>query len=57
VSFWEHHADVDARHGTWAREALRCSTDTPESLIDAVRLIADAWWTMLDERESAVQAG
>jgi pyrroloquinoline-quinone synthase len=57
VSFWEHHADVDARHGTWARDALERCTDTPECLIDAVRLAADAWWTMLDEREGAVQAG
>ena len=55
VSFWEHHADVDARHGTWAQGALGLCTDEPECLVDAARRAADAWWAMLDERETAVQ--
>ena len=42
VSFWEHHADVDARHGMWARRSLGRTTDTPERLLDAVRRTADA---------------
>jgi pyrroloquinoline-quinone synthase len=55
VSFWEHHADVDARHGTWAQSALGLCSDRPECVVDAVRRAADAWWAMLDERETAVQ--
>ncbi len=55
VSFWEHHAEVDARHGTWARSALGLCSDKPERLVDAIRRAADAWWAMLDERETAVQ--
>jgi pyrroloquinoline-quinone synthase len=56
VSFWEHHARVDARHGEWALEALG---DLSESLdpgaraqiLPAFRRGADAWWSFLDERE------
>ena len=57
VSFWEHHAAVDARHGRWLEEALgQAATDGPDSVLAAARRGADAWWAFLDEREAAASA-
>ena len=57
VSFWEHHAAVDARHGRWLGEALgQTAADGPDSVLAAVRRGADAWWAFLDEREAVAAA-
>ena len=52
VSFWSHHAEVDARHAEWAREALAGLTSAPEAFKPSIRTAADAWWSFLDERET-----
>ena len=55
VSFWSHHAEVDARHAEWAREAvagLTSAPEAPEAFEPSIRAAADAWWTFLDERET-----
>jgi pyrroloquinoline-quinone synthase len=57
VSFWQHHADVDARHAAWAWSALAELTDAPGSVAPAARRGADAWWALLDEREALAEAG
>ncbi len=59
VSFWEHHARVDARHGEWALAALddlsgSYGEGTGEQVMSAFARGADAWWSFLDEREAAV---
>jgi pyrroloquinoline-quinone synthase len=56
VSFWEHHATVDALHGVWARQALEASSAAPGDLVPFVRRAADAWWAFLDEREALAPA-
>jgi pyrroloquinoline-quinone synthase len=54
VSFWEHHATVDSRHGEWAIGALeRCGG---EGLDDNARRAADGWWAFLDERDALARA-
>jgi pyrroloquinoline quinone (PQQ) biosynthesis protein C len=53
VSFWEHHAQVDAQHGNWARSALEELATDPKQVERAMRIGADAWWEFLDEREAA----
>jgi pyrroloquinoline quinone (PQQ) biosynthesis protein C len=50
VSFWEHHADVDARHGEWALDAIAATG--AKGLDRYARRAADAWWAFLDEREA-----
>lgn len=57
VSFWQHHADVDARHAEWAWRALDELTGAPDRITPAVRRAADAWWGFLDEREAVAQPG
>lgn len=54
VSFWEHHAEVDAHHGAWLMAALaQDAADTADNdLGSAARAAADAWWRFLDEREA-----
>ena len=52
VSFWEHHAEVDERHGAWLREALGETVTDGNGAGRAVRRAADAWWSFLDEREA-----
>lgn len=52
VAFWEHHAEVDARHGAWTAAALEATADDPSAVTTAARRAADAWWTFLDEREA-----
>jgi pyrroloquinoline quinone (PQQ) biosynthesis protein C len=56
VSFWEHHAAVDARHGTWGQGAMEEYTQDLLSLVPFVRQAADAWWGFLDEREAIAPA-
>ena len=57
VSFWEHHATVDVRHGEWSRQALdECSEDNTGLLFPFARQAADAWWFFLDEREELAEA-
>jgi pyrroloquinoline-quinone synthase len=56
VSFWEHHAEIDARHGAWAQRAFDECTDEPVRLVPFARQAADAWWTFLDEREAVAKA-
>jgi len=51
VSFWDHHAEVDVRHGAWAGDALAGLSDTPDDLVPALRAGAAAWWAFLDERD------
>ncbi len=58
VSFWEHHASVDARHSEWALRALdelsmSAGDGERDQVLSAFRRGADSWWSFLDERELA----
>lgn len=52
TQFWDVHAQMDRDHADWAIDALAELPDV-DAAIPAVRAAADAWWTFLDERESA----
>ena len=51
--FWDVHAGIDEAHGSALLDALALVADSPEQVIDPARAGADAWWSFLDERESA----
>jgi pyrroloquinoline-quinone synthase len=52
TEFWDVHATMDAEHGDWAVEALALLGADETEVADAARRAADAWWALLDERES-----
>lgn len=52
VSFWEHHAIVDERHGAWLLKAVAETATDPEGASRAAGRTAEAWWSFLDEREA-----
>ena len=49
--FWDVHATMDADHGEWATEALALLDADPDEVAAAARRAADAWWSLLDERQ------
>ena len=53
VAFWDHHATADVAHGAWTRDALVTLDPPGEVVASATRLVAEAWWAFLDEREAA----
>ncbi len=52
TAFWDVHATMDVDHGDWAVEALAMMDADPAVVADASRRAAEAWWALLDERES-----
>ena len=52
TKFWDVHATMDADHGEWAVEALTLLGADESEVADASRRAADAWWSLLDEREA-----
>ena len=56
TAFWDVHAEMDAEHGDWTVATLAMlGADTAE-VEAAARRGAEAWWALLDERESAYLA-
>jgi pyrroloquinoline quinone (PQQ) biosynthesis protein C len=53
TAFWDHHATVDVDHAAWTVEALTELGADPAAVTAAARIVADAWWGFLDERETA----
>jgi len=52
TKFWDVHATMDADHADWAVEALALLGADESEVADASRRAADAWWSLLDEREA-----
>ncbi len=50
--FWDLHATLEADHGEWAVEALEALGADTDVVADAAQRAADAWWSLLDEREA-----
>jgi pyrroloquinoline-quinone synthase len=49
--FWREHGSIEADHAAWtfaAMESLECDLDV---VSEGARIVADAWWSFLDERE------
>jgi pyrroloquinoline-quinone synthase len=51
VEFWTVHGLVEASHAQWTLDALTLLDTDPAEAQLAARLIGDAWWSFLDERE------
>jgi pyrroloquinoline-quinone synthase len=55
LAFWLVHGSIEADHAKWTLEALELLDPDEDVVYHATRLIADAWWEFLDERELAAQ--
>jgi pyrroloquinoline-quinone synthase len=53
LAFWDHHATLDVAHGAWTAEALAGLDAQEDTVAGATRIVAEAWWAFLDEREAA----
>ena len=53
VEFWDLHAALDSVHGDWAVAALELLHASPTEVTESARRAADAWWSLLDERQDA----
>jgi pyrroloquinoline-quinone synthase len=53
ATFWDAHWLVEGDHAAWTLEALSSFNPDADEVAAAARLIGDAWWSFLDERELA----
>lgn len=51
LEFWWAHGTIEGDHATWTLEALELLEPDEDVAREATRLIGDAWWAFLDERE------
>ncbi len=51
LAFWWAHGTIEADHAKWTLEALELLDPDNAVAREAARLIGDAWWEFLDERE------
>ena len=52
VEFWSVHGSREGDHAEWTMEALVQLEPDAHDVTDATRLIGEAWWSFLDEREA-----
>ena len=54
TEFWDLHAAIEADHASWTADALT-ALDAPAETVSAwASASAEAWWSFLDERQSAL---
>jgi pyrroloquinoline-quinone synthase len=53
LEFWLKHGTIEEDHAKWTLEALDMLAPEEEVVREATRLIGEAWWEFLDERELA----
>lgn len=52
VEFWSVHGSLEGDHAGWTMEALVQLDPDANDVTAATRLIGEAWWSFLDEREA-----
>jgi pyrroloquinoline-quinone synthase len=52
AAFWTVHGTIEEDHAKWTLDALETLNPDVDEVRAAALLIADAWWSFLDERES-----
>jgi pyrroloquinoline-quinone synthase len=53
VTFWDAHWLIEGDHAAWTLEALSMLEPNVDEAARAARLVGEAWWSFLDERELA----
>jgi pyrroloquinoline-quinone synthase len=49
--FWDEHGSIEGDHAEWTFDALTSLSPDLDEVRSAARLVGDAWWAFLDERE------
>jgi pyrroloquinoline-quinone synthase len=49
--FWDEHGSIEGNHAEWTFDALTSLSPDLDEVRSAARLVGDAWWAFLDERE------
>ena len=52
--FWDEHGSIEGDHAEWTFDALTSLSPDLDEVRSAARLVGDAWWDFLDERELQV---
>jgi pyrroloquinoline-quinone synthase len=52
LAFWREHSSIEGEHAEWTFDALASLSPDPQDVCAAARLVGEAWWAFLDERES-----
>jgi pyrroloquinoline quinone (PQQ) biosynthesis protein C len=56
LDFWHAHGSIEIDHAAWTLDALESLEPTLEEVASGTRIVADAWWAFLDERNELVAA-
>jgi pyrroloquinoline-quinone synthase len=51
LEFWKEHGSIEGDHARWTFDALASLNPDLDDVGFAARLVGDAWWAFLDERE------
>jgi pyrroloquinoline quinone (PQQ) biosynthesis protein C len=51
LEFWTVHGSIEGDHASWTYQALSLLKPDLDLVALASRLVGDAWWSFLDERE------
>lgn len=51
LEFWREHGTTEVDHAAWTFDALAALDPDPDEVAEGARLVGDAWWSFLDERE------
>jgi pyrroloquinoline-quinone synthase len=52
LEFWREHGSIEGDHASWTMDALASLEPDADDVAQGARLVGDAWWSFLDERES-----
>jgi pyrroloquinoline-quinone synthase len=51
LAFWDAHWVVEGDHAAWTLDAISMLEPDTDDVSSAARLVGEAWWLFLDERE------
>ncbi|MGC2167577.1 MAG: iron-containing redox enzyme family protein, partial [Acidimicrobiales bacterium] len=52
LAFWREHSSIEDEHADWTFDALSSLDPDLDEVYASARLVGEAWWAFLDERES-----
>lgn len=51
LTFWQEHGSIEGDHAKWTFDALSSLDPDLDEVALSTRLVGEAWWAFLDERE------